>query len=63
MALYIQESDNLGHYPVLPNVPADLKFDAWVADDSGAFIEAEIELASALPQPNLLPAFVKKSSR
>jgi hypothetical protein len=45
MALFTQELENLGHYPVLPSVPADVTFDAWVANESNDNLEAETDLS------------------
>jgi hypothetical protein len=52
MALHIQDGDNLGHYPILPSVPADVRFDAWVADESEAAIEG-LDISSGPPLPSL----------
>jgi hypothetical protein len=44
MAAYINEGAQLGNYPVKPYVPAQLSFDAWIASDDDAKLEADIVL-------------------
>ncbi|KAF1938132.1 hypothetical protein EJ02DRAFT_469181 [Clathrospora elynae] len=44
MTAYIQESGNLGHYPLRPYVPDELNFDGWVANEADAELMKQLDL-------------------